>query len=190
MTFDNKWRVDKKMFSKTYLDIVSDASITSAHIANGKNIPLIILDTTNYQDIEQAILFHASVEHGRVSTIWGKSVNNNVVTLSITLINPVPVEFVVAFDVQKQGGLIDLIINSQLLYIQPGKPKDRLYNTMNAQRLIIEVPSTHFVNQWEKQFTKVMTKYFRKKGLSKKAAKNATIDLHNEWGIMRNFRIK
>lgn len=190
MTCDNKWRVDNEMSSKLFLGIVSDATISSVHIANEKNIPLIILDTTNHQDIEQAISFHDGIETGRVNTIWGKSIDNKIVTLKIDLIKPVPKEFVVAFDIQKQGGLIDLIINSQLLYIQPGKPKDRLSNTMKAQRLMIEVPSTHFEGEWKKLYCEVMFKYFRKQGLSKKAAKNATNALYIEWGVIRNFRIK
>jgi hypothetical protein len=190
MIFDSNWKFDKEILKKIHLDIVSDASITSMHIANGKNIPLIIIDTTNHQDIEQAISFHKGVEYGSVTTRWGKSINDKIITLTITLKSPVPIDFVVAFDIQKQGGLIDLIINSQLLYIQPGRQKDRLSNTMNSQRIMIEVPSTHFSDEWKKIFTKVTIKYFRSKGLSKKAAKNAADNLYNEWGIFREFRIK
>ncbi|MFT8348559.1 hypothetical protein [Clostridium saccharoperbutylacetonicum] len=190
MIFDSNWKVDKEILKKIHLDIVSDASITSMHVANGKNIPLIILDTKDHQDIEQAMLFHEGIDHGYVSTTWGKSKNDKIVTLTVGLVSPVTINFVVAFDIQKQSGLIDLIINSQLLYIQPGKPRDRLSNTMNAKRLMIEVPSMHFSDEWNKIFNKVMTKDFRKKGLSKKAAKNAVIELHNEWGIIRDFRIK
>ena len=40
------------------------------------------------------------------------------------------------------------------------------------------------------RFTKIMIKHFRKKGLSKKKAKSAVIELHKEWGIIRNFRLK
>lgn len=190
MTSDDKWIVNKDFSSKVCLELVSDASITSLHIANGKTIPLVILDTTNHQDIEEAISFHSSVQHGHVKTIWGKSTDNKVTCLAVTLIDPVPKEFVIAFDTQKQGGLIDLVVTSQLLYIQPGKPKDRLSNTMDAQRLLVEVPSAHFAEEWKKIFDKIMTKYFKKKGLSKKNAKRAAIDLHDEWGIIRDFRLK
>jgi hypothetical protein len=68
-------------------------------------------------------------------------------TLQFTLVDPVPVEFFVAFNVEKQGGIVDLIIHSQLLYIQPGKPKNRLSNTINFPRLMVEIPSTHFSNE-------------------------------------------
>lgn len=190
MTSDNKWIVNKDFSSRMRLDLVSDAAIMSVYIANGKTIPLIILDTTNHKDIEEAISFHGSVQHGHVKTIWGKSTDNKVTGLIFTFIDPVPKEFVVAFDTRKQWGLIELIINSQLLYIQPGKPKDRVSNTMDAQRLLVEVPSTHFADEWQKIFTEIMTKYFRKQGLSIKKAKSATIDLHNEWGKIRDFRLK
>ena len=190
MIFNRKWRVDKEIFTRTIVDIVSDASITSSHIANGKSVPLIILDTTNHPDIEQAILFHEGVEYGHVSTIWGKSIDNKTITLTFSFNDPVRIQFLVAFDTQKQGGLIDLIINSQLLYIQPGKPKDRFSATMNNPRLMIEVPSTHFADEWRKIFNKIMTAYFREKGFSKKNASTAVDNLYKEWGMIRNFRLK
>ncbi|MDO0822532.1 hypothetical protein [Desulfosporosinus nitroreducens] len=190
MTSDNEWIVDKDFLSKTRLNLVSDVAITSAHIANGKTVPLVILDTTDNRDIEEVILFHGSVQQGHVKTRWGKSRDNKVICLIFTFINPVPKEFVVAFDTRKQGGVIDLIIKSQLLYIQPGKPKDRVSNTMDAPRLLVEVPSTYFANEWKKTFDEIMTRYFRKQGLSKKKAKSAATDLHNEWGIIRDFRLK
>lgn len=76
----------------------------------------------------------------------GKSTDDKFITLQFTLEHPVATVFFVAFNVEKQGGLVDLIIHSQLLYIQPGKPKDRVSNTMNSPRLMVEIPSTHFLN--------------------------------------------
>lgn len=190
MRYDNRWKKDKNISAKLQLEIVSDATISSLHIANGKNIPLIIINTTAYPEIERAIVAHTSVEKGHISTVWGKSTDDTFITLQFTLADPVPIEFFVAFNVEKQGGLVDLIIHSQLLYIQPGKPKDRLSNTMDSPRLMIEVPSTHFLNEWQLIFERVMTKHFRKRGLSKKDAKNAALEFYKEWGLMRNFRMK
>lgn len=190
MRYDNQWKKDKNISAKLQLEIISDASITSLHIANGKNIPLIIVDTIAHPEIERAIIAHTSVQNGHISTIWGKSTDDRFITLQFTLVDPVPIEFFVAFNVEKQGGLVDLIIHSQLLYIQPGKPRDRLSNTMDSPRLMIEVPSTHFLNEWKLIFQRVMTKHFRKMGLDRKDAKNAAIDFNKEWGIMRNFRMK
>ena len=150
------------------LEIVSDASITSLHIANGKNIPLIIVNTIAYPQIERAIIAHTSVQNGHISTIWGKSTDERFITLQFTLVDPVPIQFFVAFNIEKQGGLVDLIIHSQLLYIQPGKTKDRLLNSMDSPRLMIEVPSSHFLSEWQLIFQHVMTKHFRGMGLNKK----------------------
>lgn len=190
MRYDNQWKKDKNISEKLQLEIISDASISSLHIANGKNIPLIIVNTLAHPEIERAIIAHTSVQNGHISTIWGKSTDDRFITLQFSLVDPVPKEFFVAFNVEKQGGLVDLIINSQLLYIQPGKPRDRLSNTMSSPRLMIEVPSTHFSSEWKLIFQRVMTKHFRQLGLNRKDAKNAALDFYKEWGIMRNFRMK
>ena len=190
MLYNNQWKKDKSISSKLQLEIVSDASITSLHIANGKNIPLIIVDTMVYPEIERAILAHASVQNGHIRTIWGKSTDDKFITLQFALVDPIPIEFFVAFNIKKQGGLVDLIIHSQLLYIQPGKPRDRLSNTLDSPRLMVEVPSTHFLSEWKLIFQRAMTKHFREMGLNKKDAKNAAFDFYKEWDIMRNFRMK
>ncbi|OLN27534.1 hypothetical protein DSOL_4506 [Desulfosporosinus metallidurans] len=63
-------------------------------------------------------------------------------------------------------------------------------NTMDEGRLQIEVPSTHFLEEWLKIFTKIHVKHFRKEGFSKKAAETLTREFHKEWGVIRDLRIK
>lgn len=190
MRYDNKWKIDKGISEKLQLEIVSDALVSSLHIANGKNIPLIIINTLAHPVVETAILAHASVQNGHVRTIWGKSKDDRFITLQFSFVDPVPKEFFVAFNIEKQCGLVDLIINSQLIYIQPGKPRDRLSNTMSSPRLMIEVPSIHFLKEWKLIYLRVMTKHFRQMGLNKKDSKNATLNLYKELDILRNFRMK
>lgn len=186
----NEWHKDRDIYTKPYLDVVSDASISYADIANGKNIPLVILDTTKYEEIEKAILFHRGIDCGKITTIWGKSYDDTLVTLWVNFLEPVPVEFVIPFDIENKALLIDLIIKTQLLYIQPGKPGDMFKNTMNSSRIMIEVASTHFYNEWYKLYEKYFTKYFQKKGMNRKIAKNTTVKLYSELSKIRDFRMK
>lgn len=186
----NEWHKDRNIYTKPCLDIISDASISSVNIANGKNIPLVILDTTEYKEIEKAILFHSGINYGKITTIWGKSSDDTLVTLWVNCLEPVPVEFVIPFDVENKVLLIDLIIKTQLLYIQQGKPGDRFKNTMNSPRIMIEIPSTHFYNEWYKLYEKYFTKHFQKKGMNRKIAKSTAVKLYSELSKIRDFRIK
>lgn len=180
----------KVSYAKT-LNIVNTASISSIHIANGKNIPVIILDTTNDSEIENAIALHKDINRGRVSTIWGKSLDDKKIILSIDIIEPAPTKFNIIFDIVSYYGIIDSIINTQLVYIQPGKIGDKLQTTMSAPRLQLEVPSTHFYDEWYKLYIKNLSRYYRHKyGMSNKVAKQATIDLYEEMGKIRDFRMK
>lgn len=173
-----------------HLKIVSDAVISRLHVVNGKNVPLIIVDTTDLPEVERAILTRPTEKDGHANTKWGKSVDDKYITLVFSFLDPVPIDFFVSFNAEKQGGLVDLIIHSQLLYLQPGKPGDRLSSTMSSPRLLVEVPSRHFTKEWNLIFQRVMAKRFIKMGLKKKDAKKAALDFHKEWGIIREFRLK
>jgi hypothetical protein len=190
MIFNKEWKRDKKIYSMLHLKIISNAAISRLHFANGKNVPLIIVDTTDLLEVERAMLTHSTVKDGHVNTQWGKSTDNKYITLVFSFLDPVPVDFFVSFNVESQGGLVDLIIHSQLLYLQPGKPGDRLSSTMDSPRLLVEIPSRQFKKEWDLIFQRVMEKRFIKMGLKKKDAKKAVLEFHNEWDIIREFRLK
>lgn len=181
----------KEKSSTKVLSIVHSGSISSVHIANGRNIPVLIIDTTEEKEIEKAILLHKNIDVGKVETIWGKSVNGKKIMLKINMIEPSPSEFMLVFDVVKNYATIDFIINAQLVYIQPGKQEDKLKTTMSAPKILIEVPSSHFYKEWYTVYEKNLAKYFRtKKGMSKRVAKQVAIDTYKEIGKLRDFRMK
>ncbi|NNU78589.1 hypothetical protein [Clostridium estertheticum] len=190
MKSNSAWH--KANFSKDTLliDIVSSATLSNIDIADGKTIPLVILNTEAYDSIRKSINMHKGIITGHVDTIWGKSRNEKYFSLNIDIIDPSPISFTILFDLSKQAGLIDLIIYSQLLYIQPGIPGDRFKSTMNENRLLLEVPSTHFKEEWMKVFNKYNKKLFIKMGYSKTAANQATNDLNKEWDKVREMRMK
>src|SRR3989442_15728179 len=49
------------------------------------------------------------------------------------------------FDIEKYGGLVDQIIHSEGVYIQPGRPGDRLSTTFDNPRVLAEVTSRAFL---------------------------------------------
>jgi len=70
---------------------------------------------------------------------------------------------------------VDQIIHSQGLYIQPGRPGDRLSTTFDNPRVLAEVPSREFKDEWDRMLRKAMRKRFqREHGMSRAEAKLAT----------------
>ncbi|MEK4663019.1 hypothetical protein MHH93_14035 [Priestia sp. FSL H7-0729] len=187
MISKKKWTKDKNK-TRLQIDVVSNASISRPDYANGKNIPLLIVNTTDHLEVEKAIVTEPTQEYGRVNTKWGKSTDRKKISLVFSFIEPIPVEFFVFFDIEKQGGLIDLIVHSQLLYLQPGTIGDRLSNNLNSPKVLIEVPSRHFKKEWKLIFENTLKKNFIKQGLKKREAKLAALDFQKEWETIRGFR--
>lgn len=71
------------------------------------------------------------------------------------------------------GGLIDQIMTTQLLYLQPGKPGDRIGNTFDQPRILCEIKRTDFYDNWDRLLFNTLVCSFRKKGLKRKQAEEA-----------------
>lgn len=186
-------RINNKIFSikkMALMKIVSDAAIASSHIANGKTIPLIILDTVKHPEIDEMIKMHHGIKYGEVNSQWAKSIDNRQILLCIDILEPTTISFKIQFDIIANGGLIDIIVESQLLYLQGGKIGDRYRNTMNAPNILLEIPSNDFKNEWINIFNKAYTKHFRSLGMNKKDAKKAAKQMRIEWGVIRDMRMK
>lgn len=155
--------------------IISDAAIASINIADGKLIPLVIIDCSNRPDIIELVRVHEYLSTGDVKTQWAKKKRNSkYISLLITFIRPKEAFLILSFNIVKQGIIVDQILSSKALYLQPGQEGDRAANTINAKRLLIEVTETGFSEYWDRLQSKHLVKSFRQKGLPKYKAKKAT----------------
>jgi hypothetical protein len=77
--------------------------------------------------------------------------------------------------------VVDQIIQAQGVYLQPGRPGDRLATTLDKGKILVEVPSRNFRAEWDRIFSKQLGKKFRKEGLSRQEAKRATESFLKEW---------
>jgi hypothetical protein len=96
---------------------------------------------------------------------------------------------ILAFDPGKQGGLVDQIIHAKGLYIQAGRPGDRLFKNLNAPKVIANIPETGFGVVWEKLFFKAAVKRARADGIGRRQAKEAAREFITQWREFGNFRI-
>lgn len=172
--------------------IVADAGIATVGVGDGRMIPLLILDKSKRPDIEDMVKAHHHMEgQGDVKAGWGRPntfFDTGVVTLMLTFMKPSRCLIRLSFDIGKQGGLVDQIISSQGLYIQPGRPGERLSTSFDNPRVIAEVPSREFQPEWDRMFRTATRKRFQKEhGLSRAEAKLATERFIAEWrGLLSN----
>ena len=154
--------------------IAGDAGIATEGTRYGRLIPLLILDTTNRPDISEAIRIQSSVQSGDVEFFWGKlSKNSENISLFLSFKRPTNRNAIIEFDLIKRGILVESILTTKAVYIQAGKPGDRISDDFSRPKLLIEIPDTGFRPYWDKIYSKSLMKYFRKEGYSHKEAKVA-----------------
>ena len=168
---------------KEPVPIVSDGIIAMRGIADGRIIPVLIIDTSLRADIEDMIRAHKHLGAGDVESSWSISSRFNVdkISLILTVLKPSRCVIILEFNIVRQGGVVDQIIHAQGVYIQPGKEGDRLSTTIEHERILLEVPSRHFRDEWSKILHKALSKDFKRKGLSRSDSKNAATSFIKEW---------
>lgn len=169
--------------------IVADATINNITVAYGKTIPLIILDTVDHPLIESMIDAHTEIEQGSVKSLWFTTQDQQTVYLQIEMSEPTSVKFISKFDSKIHAVIIDVLIHSQLLYLQAGKPGDRFIDDPKRPKILIEIPSSGFSEAWDKIYTQIFTNHFRKIGYRKKQAQELACNLRVEWSKIRNLHI-
>ena len=137
---------------KEPVPIVSDAAVATQGTADGRLIPVLIIDTSFRPDIEDMIRAHKHIGAGDAQSAWSIPSRFNIdrIFLILTVLKPSRCVIIVEFNIVRQGGVVDQIIHAQGVYIQPGKEGDRLSTTIDHDRLLVEVPSKHFRNEWNK----------------------------------------
>jgi len=176
---------------KEPVPIVSDASVAMQGTADGRIIPVLIIDTSLRPDIEDMIQAHKHIGAGDTKSAWSvpSRFNINRISLVLMVIKPSRCVIIIEFNIVRQGGVVDQIIQAQGVYIQPGKEGDRLMTTMDHDRILIEVPSKHFRREWDKILYKALAKDFKRKGLSRSGAKIASENFIKEWRNFGSMRI-
>jgi hypothetical protein len=129
--------------------VVGDGAIQTVNVAEGRLLPVLIIDAQQRPDIVEHVRLHQHSGSGDVKTTWCKLQDTDV-GLLLQFSAPSETTLVISFDVLKQHSVIDLIIQSRGLYLQCGKPGDRLKDTINDPKVVVEVAESGFDKTWEK----------------------------------------
>lgn len=170
--------------------IVADAAIAMEALGYGRLIPLVILNTSNRPDIEEFIRVHQYSGPGDVISQWATLEDGSGrVGLVLTFSGPMELTIFLAFDPDKQDGLVDQIVHVKGLYIQAGRPGDRLIKNPNAPKVIANIPDTGFAKVWEDIFFRTAVKRARASGAGRRQAKEVARLFIAQWRQFGNFRM-
>jgi len=176
---------------KVPVRVVSDAAMASGVVADGRLIPLLIVDASTRPDVQDMLKAHRQITPGDVNSVWGMSSDNaQVVELWLMFKRPSRCVVRLQFDIITLGGIVDQIVSTNALYLQTGKKGDRLMETMDADRILVEVPSQAFRSEWDRLLSKTLERDGRKrKGLTKSQAKQYARCVVEDWRRVTAMRI-
>lgn len=163
--------------------IVADGLVSTAMVADGRMLPVLIVDTSERPDIDEYIRVHANAPMGDVRVQWAHAPELNTVILLLSFERPLVMQLRIGFRLAAhQGILVEQILAMGGFYLQAGRDGDRLKTTMDRQRIIMEAPDTGFRPIWDKIFHKHTMTVLQERGLGRAQAKTAA---HNAIALMR-----
>jgi len=93
------------------------------------------------------------------------------------------------FDLNKYDGFVDQIISVHTVYLQAGKPGDRLKYNLNAPKIFVEIPDTGLGPYWDDLFYRNAYRRMRADGLGRQQAKRAARQYVEEWRKFGSHRV-
>jgi hypothetical protein len=169
------------MFGRSYvtvagkpLRIVGDGLIASVGVADGRMIPVLVVDSRDRADIEHMVEAHRHLPPGDVETQWGRPRSDKgSVGLILRFRRPVPAETMIVFNIVEQGILVDTTLSAGAFYLQPGSPGDTVSANLHAARVLVQVVTEPFTSVWEELYLKALAGDFLRRGLKGSDAKTA-----------------
>ncbi|MEU7613889.1 hypothetical protein [Micromonospora sp. NPDC049204] len=145
------------------MPVVADGSIAGP-AADGRLVPLIIIDTTSRPDLDELVRLHSHLSPGDVTYRWGQPERNeDLVSLSLWFVRPIEARAVLLFSIEREGNIVDNALNSRAIYLQPGTQGDRLKHDPHRPKILIEIPDDDFREQWEDVAVRRLAKVIRRR---------------------------
>lgn len=189
--------VPRRILKGTVVPVIAAGAIAVPFFADGKMIPLAILETSTRPDLDILFNIHEHTPPGDAETTWVNLLDiPNGIGLQIKFIRPSDVTFIVQFDAEEHAVAIDQAIHTRCIYLQSGKIGDRLSTTAeskNIPRISVEIGAFGFEERWEKIWTGILRKKYRKLGKgfwdAKQSAKLHIEDIRKSVRNMPNWKV-
>lgn len=194
----SKWR-------RTEIQLQNDAEaevvpvVWSAVVAvkgrgDGRMIPVLILDTTKRPDIDAMVKVHSHLGSGDAISAWSFPSRwaGQTIRLVITTMRPTRCTMVIAFDLLSEwAGVVDQIMMTQAVYIQPGRPGDRLVTTVEHAKILVEIPTREIREEWDRIYRRAPVAKFKRIGMHRAQARQAADEIVKRWrGGALSYRLR
>jgi hypothetical protein len=154
--------------------IVGDGAIAHPDIGDGRLIPVLVVDCKKHSALHDLIQIHSETPPGDVIVRWGRPIlDKKHVYLTLDFSRPVPTSASLFFDVEKQGVLVDWIINARGVYLQPLTSGTKVINGIDQPKILVEIPPKTRLPGWEEIYQGSVIQSYRKHGYSRAQAKEA-----------------
>lgn len=178
----SKWqRVEMPLRHPSEADpvpIAGDGMVATVIQSYGRWIPVLILDTSSRPDFETLVRAHGELGPGDAISGWSFKTRLGFGFVAPRLVlrftKPSQCVVIVEFDLESQGILVDQILWAKGVYLQPGRPGDRLVTTSDTARILVEVTANGaFAKRFRSARKKALFRSFRDRGLSRTDSKKA-----------------
>lgn len=154
------------------LEILEDAAISTPTLADGRLLPLVILDLRQRPDIQRLIDTQHLFPPGDVTTSWGREAklmrSPDDFHLLFNFLRPVPATAAIRFDLRTRGAIADLAMRSKAIWLQGGIVGDKVSSTFTTHmKLIVGIGAEITRKKWEKLWRKALVRRYTAQGLSK-----------------------
>jgi hypothetical protein len=179
-----------KLPSADLVPIVGNGAIAGP-VLEGVTVPVLILDTSTRPEIAEAIRVQAHVSPGDVRIQWGGLEGRpDDVILTLTFERPIEARAILRFSIEDEAILVEAALTARAIYLQDGRPGDRLMDDPDRPKMLVELPETGFTEKWNEMFLRRMTTVLSKKfGVPKRAAEPHARELIEQLRKLTTFRM-
>ncbi len=123
-----------------------------------------------------------------MKTCWGRkdSPDSGPVTLIIRFQKPAVCTILLYFDLEKYGGLVDQIVETEAVWLTWGSTGDRLLTAQDRIKVLVEVESKGFHEEWDHILDQTLLDQARRRGETKKEAKLYSQRVREAWRKIGN----
>jgi hypothetical protein len=160
-------KIDKKLI----VPIVGDGAIAIHGLADGRMIPVLVIDCGLHAPLYDSILIHESTPPGDVDVTWfHRILGRKHAYLRLEFRRPVETTVIFCFQLPKQAILVDGIIRARGVYLQPLQSGRTVSEGLHQPRILVEIPSGAIFPEWTEMHRSVLAKSYRKLGASRREA--------------------
>ncbi len=164
----------RKIDDNLFVPIVRDLAIAEGGTAEGRVIPVLVLDCRKHPELQHHLRLHESVPVGDHNCTWGA--NKKFVFLLFEFLRPTKLKIGIKFEIEKEFSLADGIVQARGVYLQSNESEDKVLGGLLAPRILVEVPPGTVLNDWDKRLLTALTKRMKREGLDRKQARDAAIE--------------